>query len=111
MITNCKNKNSKLRLMSIKKSPKKDKKLVATFCTTSGKIKNVHFGAKGYQNYGGTGKERHMDQERKNRYIQRHKSREDWSIPDAKGTLSRYILWNKDTLSESIDDYRKRFKV
>ena len=102
---------SKLKLLSVKKSPRKDKKLVAKFCTPSGRIKDIHFGAKGYKNYGGIGQERHLDKDRKNRYIQRHKVREDWSIPDSKGTLSRYILWNKDTLSESIKDYRKRFNV
>lgn len=102
----------KLQLMSIKRSPNKNKKYVATFKRSgSNRIKQVHFGAKGYQNYGGVGKERHLSLERKKRYIDRHKKREDWTKPDAPGTLSRYILWNKDTFSESVKDYRRRFKL
>lgn len=101
----------KLSLLSIKKSPRKDKKLVATFCTKAGNIKQVHFGAKGYQNYGGVGSERHVDPERKRRYINRHKKREDWTKPDNPGSLSRWVLWNKPTLKESIADYKRRFRL
>ena len=100
-----------MKLISITKSPKRDKKLMATFQTSHGRIKKVHFGAKGYQNYGGVGKERHLDKERKKRYISRHRSRENWSKPDTAGTLSRYILWNKETLAESIADYKKKFNL
>lgn len=100
-----------LKLLSIKKSPKKDKKYVATFSNENGKIKQVHFGAKGYQNYGGIGNERHLDTIRKQRYISRHKKREDWSRPDTAGSLSRYILWNKETFKESVEDYRRRFNL
>lgn len=100
-----------LKLMSIKRSPKVDKKFVATFIAENGRSKQVHFGAKGYQNYGGIGKERHLDLDRKKRYIARHQAKENWSKPDAPGTLSRYILWNKDTFNESLEDYRRRFKL
>ena len=101
----------KLKLVSIKKSPKKDKKLVATFRTPEGRTKQVHFGAKGYQNYGGVGKERHVDPERKRRYIERHRKREDWTRPDTAGSLSRWVLWNKSTLKASIADYKRRFRL
>lgn len=103
----------KLKLISIKRSPKKDKKYVATFSMerkgSSPRRKRVHFGAKGYQNYGGVGKDRHLSMERKRRYIARHRKREDWSKPDTAGSLSRYILWNKETFSDSVRDYRRRF--
>lgn len=97
----------KLKLISIKKSPKKDKKLVARFSDG----KEVHFGAKGYQNYGGVGKERHLDEDRKRKYIIRHKKRENWNDPQTPGSLSRWVLWNKKTLKDSIDDYKRRFKL
>jgi hypothetical protein len=96
-----------LKLISIKKSTRSDKKLMATF--SDGTI--THFGASGYQNYGGVGKERHLDKERKERYIERHKSRENWSDPRTAGALSRFVLWNKDTLKSSILDYKKRFNL
>jgi len=109
--TLCSNKGKKrLSLISIKRSPKKEKKYVATFCK-NGRIKQTHFGAKGYQNYGGVGKSRHTSKERKKRYIQRHKSRENWSDPTTAGALSRYVLWNKPSFRASVTDYKRKFKL
>ena len=109
--TSCSNKGKKrISLLSIKRSPKKEKKYVATFCK-NGRIKQTHFGAKGYQNYGGVGKSRHTSKERKKRYIQRHKSRENWSDPTTAGALSRYVLWNKPSFRASVTDYKKKFNL
>ncbi len=95
----------KLSLISIKKSPKKDKKYVASFCK-NGRIKQTHFGAKGMSDY-----TKHKDKQRKSRYIQRHKSRENWRDPTSAGALSRYILWGKPSFRASVTDYKKRFKL
>ncbi len=95
----------KLSLISIKKSPKKDKKYVASFCK-NGRIKKTHFGAKGMSDY-----TKHKDKQRKSRYIQRHKSRENWRDPTSAGALSRYILWGKPSFRESVADYKRRFKL
>lgn len=92
----------KLKLISIKKSPKKDKKLVAKFSDG----KEVHFGYKPMSDF-----TKHKDEDRKNLYILRHRSREHWDDPQTRGSLSRYILWNKKTLKASIEDYKKRFKL
>ena len=100
-------KSRKLRLVKITKSPKKDKKLMAVF--SDGTI--THFGAAGMQNYGGVGKERHLDKERKKRYLSRHRSRENWNEPKSAGSLSRWVLWNKETLRSSIADYKRRFNL
>ena len=100
-------KKGKLKLVKITRSPKKDKKLMAVF--SDGSV--THFGAAGMQNYGGVGKERHLSEERKKRYIARHKSRENLNKPDSPGALSRYVLWNKSTLQASIADYKRRFKL
>ena len=102
-----KTKSKKLKLVSIKKSPIPSKKLRAVFSDG----KHTDFGAKGYQNYGGVGKERHLDEERKRKYISRHQKRENWNDPKTPGSLSRWILWNKKTLKASIADYKKRFKL
>lgn len=99
-----------VKLVKISKSPNKKKKYRAVF-DVNGRRKNVDFGATGYQNYGGVGKERHLDEERKRRYIKRHKSRENWKNPISPGALSRYILWNKSTFKASLADYKKRFKL
>lgn len=53
----------------------------------------------------------HKDPERKKRYIIRHKKNEHWNDPITAGSLSRYVLWNKPSLRESIKDYKKRFNL
>jgi hypothetical protein len=95
----------KTRLVKIVKSPKKDKKYRAVFIK-NGREKNVDFGAKGYQDYN-----IHKDPERKKRYINRHKSRENWRDPTTAGALSRYILWNKPSFRASVSDYKRRFNL
>lgn len=97
-----KTKSKKLKLVSIKKSPIPSKKLRAVFSDGT----HTDFGATGYSDY-----TIHKNDERKNRYIQRHKSRENWKDPKSRGALSLYILWNKKTLRASIADYKKRFKL
>lgn len=92
-------------LKSIRKSPRKDKKLVATFVNNeTKKTKSIHFGAYGMSDY-----TLHKDPERKLRYLKRHRRNEDWGNPMTAGSLSRFILWNKPTLRASIDDYKRRF--
>ena len=93
-------------LISIKKSTKPDKKMVAKFedCNT-GRQKLVHFGAKGMSDY-----TIHKDDERKKRYLKRHTKHESWRNPTSAGALSRWILWNKTSLRASIADYKRRFK-
>ncbi len=66
----------------------------------------VKFGAFGYDDYIIT-----KDDKKKEAYIARHKVNEDWNNPYAKGTLSRYILWNKKTIKESLKDYLEKFKI
>jgi hypothetical protein len=68
------------------------------------KIKTIHFGAKGYEDYTS-----HQDLQRKQNYISRHKTTEDWSNPMTAGTLSKFLLWNKTSLSASYKDFRSRF--
>lgn len=94
-------------LIKITKSNKKDKKLMAFFenCHT-GRIKIVHFGSFGYEDY-----TKHKDQERKQRYLDRHRKNESWENPITAGSLSRWILWNKTSLKSSIADYKKRFHL
>jgi len=91
----------------IKKSDKKGKKLVAIFTDKDKKFKKtIHFGAEGMSDY-----TIHKDPKRKERYIKRHMKRENWNVPMNAGSLSRWILWNEPTLSGSIKDYKKRFKL
>ena len=69
--------------------------------------KTVSFGQKGYSDF-----TKHGNNDRKERYIDRHKKNEGWNKPGAKtaGFYSKHVLWNKPTLKTSIDDINKRFK-
>ena len=95
-------KSKKLKLVKITKSPNKKKKYRAYF--NNGK--HTDFGQVGYSDY-----LHHLDDERKQRYILRHKKNEYWNDPTKAGTLSLYILWNKKTLKASIADYKRKFKL
>ncbi len=90
-----------MKLKSIKKANNKKHKYVAEFSDGT----KTFFGADGYSDY-----TKHKDPQRKERYIKRH-SNEDWKDPKKAGTLSRFILWNKPTLTASIVDFKKRFKL
>lgn len=92
-------------LVSLGKSNRSGKKMMAVFRNTrTGRTKTTHFGAAGMSDY-----TKHKDPERKQRYINRHKARENWNDPTTPGALSLYILWNKPTLKASIADYKRRF--
>ena len=39
------------------------------------------------------------------------KKKENWNDYMSAGSLSRWILWNKPTLTASIQDYMRRFKL
>ena len=56
---------------------------------------------------------KHKDEERKERYINRHKNNEDHSKSGVKtaGFMSRWILWHKPTIAASINDTNKRFNI
>ena len=95
-----------MKLISIRPSNKATKKWSAVFEISPDKDKIVDFGAKGYSDY-----TIHKDPERKERYLKRHKRNEDWDDPLTPGALSKWLLWNKPTLYESVLDYKRRFKL
>ena len=90
----------------IKKSTKPEKKLMAIFKLENGKTKTTHFGSAGMSDY-----TIHKDDERKKKYLARHKKNENWNAPMTAGALSRYILWNKKSKAASISDYKKKFNL
>jgi len=90
----------------IKPSTKSNKKYMAIFTDKDGGKTTTHFGAKGSSTYID-----HKDDKKKQAYLDRHKVNENWNNYKSAGSLSRYILWNKKTLSASIDDFKKRFKL
>ncbi len=84
----------------IKSSNKLDKKYMAIIDDT----KTIHFGQKGASDY-----TIHHDDERKERYLQRHKN-DHYTDPLYASFYSTKLLWNKPSISESIRDTNNRFK-
>jgi len=95
-------KKKNLKLISIKKSLKKNKKFMATF-DINGRKKIIYFGAAGASDY-----TKHKDITRRNRYIFRHKKDFKTNDPSRAGYLSMFVLWNKPSLQSGIADYRRR---
>jgi hypothetical protein len=94
-----------MRLISITKSDRPEKKYKALF-EVNHEYKTVYFGAHGYTDYTTT----HND-EKKRLYLIRHAKNENWNDPMSPGALSRYLLWNKPTLRESINDFKRKFNL
>ena len=70
--------------------------------------KKIYFGASGYSDF-----TIHKDEERKQRYINRHKNNEDWTKSgiDTAGFWSRWLLWNKPTIKNSYLDIKEIFNI
>jgi len=68
--------------------------------------KTIKFGAAGYSDF-----TMHKDEERKKRYIERHKKNEDFNDPFTAGFWSRWLLWEKPTIRESKEYITKRFNI
>jgi len=98
--------SSKPLKVVIKKSTDPKKKLMAIFSLENGRTKTTHFGAAGMSDF-----PTHKDEERKKRYLARHRARENWNAPMTAGALSRWILWNLPTRQASIQAYKKKFKL
>jgi hypothetical protein len=97
----------KLRLKTIRKSHRKEKKFDAVFLKPDGKEKIVPFGARGMSDY-----TKHKDKTRKQRYLKRHSGMgEHWNQPDTPGALSKWILWNKPSFQDSKRDFIRRFDL
>ena len=100
-------------LLSIKPSPRQDKRFRATYCMCEIKNackgtnhKEVDFGQKGGSTFID-----HKDEEKKKNYLARHRVNENWNDPLTPGALARWLLWNLKTLRDSVDDFKKRFKL
>lgn len=96
-----------MKLKTVRRSHKPEKKWDAVFVKDDGKEKVVSFGAAGMSDY-----TIHKDKTRKARYLKRHGNMgEDWNKPDTPGALSRWISWNKPSLRQSINAFKKKFSL
>lgn len=79
-------------------------KYVAVIELDDGRTRTVRFGAAGMSDF-----TKHKDEARKERYLDRHRAREDWNDPLTTGFWSRWLLWNKPTIAASLQDLKQRF--
>tara|TARA_R110002073_G_scaffold57237_2_gene145634 strand:- start:26 stop:325 length:300 start_codon:yes stop_codon:yes gene_type:complete len=91
----------KIVLEKLKRGPKK-------FRVTFENGRKVEFGAKGYSDY-----TLHGDYARMQRYLIRHKKREDWTKGgiNTAGFWSRWLLWSKPSLKGAIKLIENKFNV
>ena len=84
-------------------------KMKAVFTDGSGDTKTTQFGYKGMSDY-----TKHGDEKRKSSYLARHgakSSGQKWNDPTTAGSLSRWVLWNKKSLSESKKSFKNKFNL
>lgn len=86
-------------------SNRKDKKYSA-IVINDGKAKTIHFGASGYDDF-----TTHKDENRKDKYIKRHQTKENWDDPFKAGFWAKNMLWNKMTMEESAEDIYKQYGI
>ena len=71
------------------------------------KKKTVAFGSAGMSDY-----TINKDKERRKRYLDRHRKRENWNNPMSAGALSKFILWGDSTSKQSnIRAFKSRFNL
>lgn len=81
---------------------------MATF-EVDGRERTTHFGQAGARDF--TSHPAAVREARKRAYDSRHRPTENWSDPTSAGALSKYILWNKPSVSASLADYKRRFNL
>jgi len=84
--------------------PANDGKHKYYIITKSGR--KISFSAVGYSDF-----TKHKDEDRKQRYINRHRNKENWTKSgiDTAGFWSRWLLWNKPSIKDSYNDIKNRY--
>lgn len=78
----------------------------AVFRNEQGQKKTVQFGSA----TGSTFLD-HKNEKTKNAWIARHRVREDWTVPDNAGSLSKHILWETTSLAQNKKKFAKKFAL
>ena len=88
--------------MYLEKSPRAKYKYRAVFSDGT----HTDFGAAGYTDFILSG----GDKDRRERYLNRHRNKENWNDPRSAGALSRWILWGQSSsLAENVRQFKIRF--
>ena len=98
------NKEGMVVNVELAKSTNPNKKFDAVIHEPGARERKVSFGQRGAEDY-----TKHGDEDRRQRYLARHKPREDWNDYNKAGFWSARLLWNKPTLAASARDVQKKF--
>ena len=92
----------------LQSSEAKGKKYTAVVFQAGRKLKTIHFGSAGMSDF-----TINKDPERMNRYIDRHKKRENWDISGimTAGFWARWLLWSEPSLSAAISRIAHKFNI
>ena len=93
---------------TVSRSRRRGKKFQIVLTDADGKQRTIHIGQSGAEDM-----TTHGDAARKDKYIARHKSRENWTKSGigTAGFWAKHLLWNKDTLAASKKDIEARFNI
>lgn len=94
-----------MKLISLRPANDNIHKYVAIL-EKDGKTKTIRFGAAGMSDY-----TKNRDEARKQRYLDRHRDRENWNDITTAGAWSRWLLWNQKTIAASLADLKQRFDL
>jgi hypothetical protein len=96
-----------MKLLHITASTRPDKKMMAKFKTDAGRVRTVHFGARGMDDYTKT-----HDKEQRERYRARHKKDLETGDPSRAGFLAYWILWGDSvSVQDNIRAYKSRYNL
>ena len=84
------------------KSDKPEKK----YYILTNKNKKIYFGAAGYEHF----TEGHLNEIRRNAYMNRHKKNGNWNNIDSAGFWSYHYLWQFLTYKEAYEEIQKKLK-
>ena len=96
-----------MKLKSITSANDGVHKYVALVIDNNEREHHIKFGLKGMSDF-----LHHKDEERRERYINRHRKREDWTRSGVltAGFFSRWILWgNSTSLEKNIAEVRNKY--
>jgi len=79
----------------------------AIFKKDDGKTKTINFGANNATTFING-----ADEKTRANYIARHRVREDWTVPNNAGSLSRFIKWgDSKNINKNISAFKKKFNL
>jgi len=96
-----------MKLVSIKRAGDNIHKFVVVVEKDDGSRKTIRFGAAGMSDY-----TMHRDEARRQRYLDRHRAREDWNDPLTAGFWSKHLLWgDTPSFAQNLALTKKRYDL